>query len=162
MRQVFQQELSALQASLTAIAQLVTLAIDDATAGFRKSDLELAALVLDRQEEIDRECAALDDRAVELLVTQAPVASDLRLIVTSLRISSSLSRMGDLAQHIANLARARHPERAIPRGLKKIFVEMGKHDTEIAEKLVEVIATHEPSLYDEIEAIDDRIDALHV
>lgn len=162
MRIVFQQELAQLQESLTSIAELVEKSIIDATTAFRTSDVELAEAVIERGSEIERECTNLDDKAVELLVTQAPVASDLRLIVTGLRISSSLSRMSDLAQHIANLARTRYPERAIPKGLKNIFVEMGQRDNEIAAKLVEMITTHEPSLYEEIEVIDDFIDELHV
>lgn len=162
MRIVFQHELAQLQQSLTSIAKLVHRSIADATTAFRTTDVELAESVIERGTEIERECNRLDEKAVELLVTQAPVASDLRLIVTGLRMSSSLARMSDLAQHIANLARTRYPERAIPKGLKRVFVEMGERDTEIAAKLVEMIESHDPRFYDEIERVDDLIDDLHV
>ena len=56
----------------------------------------------------------LDERAIDLLARQQPVASDLRIIVTSLRMSADLERMGDLARHVAKVARRRYPDSAVP------------------------------------------------
>jgi phosphate transport system protein len=57
----------------------------------------------------------LDVRTLDLIARQQPVAGDLRTLVTSLRMSADLERMGDLARHVAKIARMRYPECAIPR-----------------------------------------------
>lgn len=162
MRTVFQHELSELSDALVEVGELVQLAITDATAAFRETNIELAEDVLGLGERIDDKCRALDETAIDILARQAPVASDLKLVVTALRISSSLERMGDLALHIANLARYRFPDRAIPKGLKKIFIEMGAIDVEIAGLLVQMIRDQHPALLTEIDELDDKVDALHV
>ncbi len=54
---------------------------------------------------------ALENRAITVLARQQPVATDLRLVVTSLRMSADLERCGDLAEHVAKLARMRYPQR---------------------------------------------------
>ncbi|MDA3146552.1 phosphate signaling complex protein PhoU [Leucobacter sp. UCMA 4100] len=162
MRTVFQHELSELSDALVEVGELVQLAITDATTAFRNTDIELAEEVLTLGSRIDEKCRALDETAIDILARQAPVASDLKLVVTALRISSSLERMGDLALHIANLARYRFPERAIPKGLKKIFTEMGAIDVEIAGLLVQMLSEQHPALLTEIDELDDKVDNLHV
>lgn len=162
MRTVFQHELSELSDALVEVGELVQLAITDATTAFRNTDIELAEEVLGLGPRIDEKCRALDETAIDILARQAPVASDLKLVVTALRISSSLERMSDLALHIANLARYRFPERAIPKGLKKIFTEMGAIDVEIAGLLVQMLSEQHPALLTEIDELDDKVDNLHV
>jgi phosphate transport system protein len=76
-------------------------------------------------------------------------------------MSASLERMGDLAQHIAQLARYRYPESAIPKGLKKIFVRMGALDVEMASKIVELLGTQDPRVIEEVRDLDDDLDELH-
>lgn len=162
MRTVFHNELEGLRDALVEVGELVQQAITDSTRAFRESDIELAEEIPELGARIDARCRLLDQTAIDLLARQAPVASDLKLIVTALRISSSLERMGDLAIHIANLAKYRFPARAIPKGLKKIFVEMGSIDTEIAALLVHMLREQHPALLTEIDDLDDQVDALHV
>lgn len=162
MRTIFQHELTELSDALVEVGELVQLAITDATAAFRETNIELAEDVLNLGGRIDEKCKTLDQTAIDILARQAPVASDLKLVVTALRISSSLERMGDLALHIANLARYRFPERAIPKGMKKIFIEMGALDVDIAGLLVQMLRDQHPALLTEIDELDDKIDALHV
>lgn len=162
MRTAFQHELIGLRDGLVEVGETVHQAISDATQAFRETDIELAEQVLSIGTRIDEQCRSLDQTAVDLLARQAPVAGDLRLIVTALRISASLERMGDLAIHIANLARYRFPERAIPKGLKKVFTRMGALDVEIAALLVQMLRDQHPALLTEIDELDDHVDALHV
>jgi len=161
MRAVFQQSLKDLQDRLVGIAELVELSIEEATDAFGSSNALLAEGVIDRAEEVEEQVRALDELALELLVRQQPVASDLRLIVGSLRMSSALERMSDLAEHIAQLARYRYPESAIPKGLRKTFVKMGVVDVEMAELVVRLLKEQEPMLIAEIRDLDDTLDALH-
>lgn len=161
MREVFQQSLKELQDRLVGIAELVELSIDEATSAFAGQNPELAENVIDRTEEVDEQVLALDQLAIDLLLRESPVASDLRLIVGALRMSSALERMSDLAQHIAQLARFRYPESAIPKGFRKTFAKMAVVDSEMAELVVELLRTQEPSVITKIRDLDDTLDELH-
>lgn len=161
MRAVFQQSLKELQNRLVGIAELVETSIEEATDAFGSSNALLAEGVIDRAEEVDEQVRVLDELALELLMRQQPVASDLRLIVGALRMSSALERMSDLAEHIAQLARYRYPESAIPKGLRKTFSKMGVVDIEMAELVVRLLREQDPALVNEIRDLDDTLDALH-
>lgn len=162
MREVFHQSLEDVQARLVEISELVTVAIERATLAFSTSDVAAAEAVIEADAIIDEKAAALDELAIEILARQQPVARDLRIVVTALRVSSSLERMGDLAEHIAQLARSRFPERAVPRGLKATFARMGELDVQVSRKLTELLRTENLDLAEEIRNIDDDIDELHV
>ena len=161
MREVFQQELAEVQSRLVQIAELVETAIQQATTAFRTSDVSLAEQVIEDNERVEQMAAELDELTIDILARQQPVASDLRLMVGALRMGSSLERMADLAEHIAQLARYRYPESAIPQGLRKTFSRMGELDAVVAGKLVELLRTQNPELIAEIRDMDDSIDELH-
>jgi phosphate transport system protein len=107
MREAFHDELDAITGNLVDMAQLVKVATKDATTALLTADLTLAEKVIAQDDVIDQMQHELDDRTMRLLATQQPVASDLRTLVTSLRMSADLERMGDMAHHIAKLARMR-------------------------------------------------------
>ncbi|QYI96602.1 phosphate signaling complex protein PhoU [Curtobacterium flaccumfaciens pv. flaccumfaciens] len=161
MREVFQQELQDVQERLTEIAGLVESAITRATQAFSDSDVALAEEVIADDEKIDLAANSLDEIAIDILARQAPVARDLRVVVTALRVSSSLERMGDMAEHIAQLARQRFPEKVVPKGLRSTFKEMGRHDVAMAQKLTRLLATEDIALSAEIRDEDDAVDELH-
>jgi phosphate transport system protein len=162
MREVFHQSLEEVQDRLVEIADLVTEAIEKATTAFGTSDVSLAEEVIDADSVIDEKALALDELAIEILARQQPVARDLRIVVMSLRVSASLERMGDIAEHIAQLTRMRFPERAIPKGLKSTFTKMGELDVQVAHKLSDLLRTQDLAIADDIRNADDDIDELHV
>ncbi|MCU1420209.1 phosphate signaling complex protein PhoU [Mycetocola sp.] len=162
MREVFQQELAEVQERLVAISELVAISITNAVQAFTQSDVTIADEVIENDVRIDELTLALDELAINILARQQPVARDLRIVVSALRISSSLERMGDMAEHIAQLARYRFPERAVPKGLRSTFVEMGRLDVEIAHKLTQLLRTQDVRLAEEIRNQDDKVDELHV
>ena len=104
---------------------------------------------------------ALDEQTIDRLGRQQPVASDLRLRVGALRMSASRERMADLAQHIAQLARYRYPESAIPEGLRKTFAKMGAVDVKMASLLVALLRDQDAKVIDKIRDLDDDLDELH-
>ncbi|MBB4071260.1 phosphate signaling complex protein PhoU [Leucobacter sp. OH2974_COT-288] len=161
MRQVFQQELIEIQEGLVELAQLMVRAIENATEAFAGSDIVLAEKVIEHDPEVDRLAASLDERVTKVLALQQPVATDLRLMVSALRMSASLERMADLAQHIAQLARLRYPENAIPEPLRKTFTRMGKLDIQMAHKIVELLEEQNIDTIVEIRDLDDELDELH-
>lgn len=162
MREVFHQSLEDVQSRLVEIAELVTVAIDKATRAFSTSDVSLAEEVIEDDAVIDEKAVALDELAIEILARQQPVARDLRIVVSALRMSASLERMGDIAEHIAQLTRMRFPERAIPKGLKSTFTKMGQLDVEVARQLTELLRTQDLAVTERIRNADDEIDDLHV
>lgn len=161
MREVFHQSLDDAQQRLAGIAELVSVAIEKATTAFATSDVALAEEVIDADEIIDAEALALDELAIEIIARQQPVARDLRIVIGALRMSASLERMGDIAEHIAQLTRMRFPERAIPKGLKSTFTRMGQLDVEVARTLTELLRTQDLALAEQIRNADDDIDELH-
>ena len=162
MREVFHQSLEDVQGRLVEIADLVAIAMEKATRAFSTSDVALAEEVIETDPVIDEKAIALDELAIEILARQQPVARDLRIVVSALRMSASLERMGDIAEHIAQLTRMRFPERAIPKGLKSTFTKMGQLDVDVARKLAELLRTEDLALAEQIRTDDDQVDELHV
>lgn len=162
MREVFHQSLEDVRARLVEIADLVTIAIEKATRAFGTSDVALAEEVIEADEIIDDKAIALDELAIEILARQQPVARDLRIVVAALRVSASLERMGDIAEHIAQLTRMRFPERAIPKGLKSTFTKMGHLDVEVARTLAELLRTEDLALVETLRTLDDQLDDKHL
>ncbi|WP_120006392.1 phosphate signaling complex protein PhoU [Nesterenkonia muleiensis] len=161
MRKLFQEDLHNLGDQLSDIAVLVTEAMEKAHRSFETANLQLAEEVIAADARIDAQQNGLDEKAIELLSLQGPVASDLRLIVGALRMSTSLERMGDLARHIAQLTRLRYPDPVAPTRLVPVYREMAEKDIAIAKKLVELLVTRQLDLVVEIYALNEQINELH-
>lgn len=151
-----------MQDRLVELSGLVAVSIDKATRAFNESDVTLAEEVIADDDKIDGLTVALDELAIMILARQQPVARDLRIVVSALRISASLERMGDMSTHIAQLARYRFPDKVVPKSLRGTFAEMGRLDVEIAQKLTELLRSQDVQLAETIRNDDDEIDALHL
>lgn len=161
MRNAFHEELDSIGVSLLQMAGLVKEAMLDATNALLNADLSLAEKVIAADDNIDQIQHELDARTINLMARQQPVASDLRVLVSSLRISADLERMGDLAHHIAKQARMRYPSVAVPEELVPTIRNMGTVSNAIIDKLL-VVMEHQDSVRAlEIEKDDDEMDKLH-
>ena len=160
MRDIFHEELESITADHLKMTTLVRDAIESATKALRNTDLQLAEKVITDDLEIDRIQHALDERTINIMARQQPVASDLRRLVSSLRISADLERMGDLANHIAKLARMRYPNKAVPAELVDLISEMGTAACRIVEKMAVVLEFHDTNRALEIDSDDDEMDIL--
>lgn len=160
-REVFQQELKEVQERLVEIAADVTRIMQSASHAFTKSDVALADQAISLAELTGDKALALDELVIRILARQSPVARDLRILVSALRISASLERMGALAGHIAQIARFRYPGSAIPESLRSTFVEMGVLDLALANKIVKLLADPDVDVARSIQAEDERVDELH-
>lgn len=161
MRDVYHEELDSIGTTLIEMAGLVATALNQATAALLGPDLQLAEKVISADDQVDALHKALDARALDLLARQQPVAGDLRTIITSLRMSSDLERMGDLARHVAKVARLRYPESAIPAELHESIAEMGRIGEELARKTGEIIEGRDVETARTLEDEDDAVDRLH-
>jgi phosphate transport system protein len=96
--------------ALAETAGLAGEALSQATRALLAADLRPAETVISGDSAIDALYRELDVRTPEAVARRQPVARDLRALVTSMRMSADLERMGDLARHIATVARMRFPE----------------------------------------------------
>ena len=118
MRKAFHEELDRVAETLVEMTHLASSAMSRATTALLDADIHLADSVIAADAEIDARRAELDLMSFDLLARQQPVATDLRVIVTSMRMSSDLERMGDMARYVAKVARLCYPESAVPAKLR--------------------------------------------
>ena len=161
MREHFHGELAELSEGMVEMTRLVGSAVARATTALLDADLTLAESVIAADEQVDALQVRIEERSFDLLARQQPVATDLRVIVTGLRMTADLERMGDLARHVAKLARMRYPRSAIPPELRGTIVEMGQVAERVVAKTGSVIATRDLTLAAELETDDDAMDVLH-
>jgi phosphate transport system protein len=160
-RSVFQDELDNVSQSLVDLTTMVATSVVKASKALQTADLKLAEEVIATDIKIDDYQHDLDARIIDIIARQQPVASDLRALVTALRMSADLERMGDLSHHIAKVARLRHPNSAIPNDLLLAFTEMGHVAEKLATKVATVITTRDTDMALQVEKDDDEMDELH-
>ncbi|HEY5514687.1 MAG TPA: phosphate signaling complex protein PhoU [Pengzhenrongella sp.] len=161
MRKIFEAELKQLGNDLVDMSGQVEVAIAHAGTALLTGDLQVAETVIAADQAIDALERDLDTRCVHLLAQQAPVATDLRIIVTGLRMASTLERMGDLARHVAQISRRAYPRLAAPQALSGTFAEMSAAATRVAQRTTTLLETHDLDLATSIEEEDDLLDHLH-
>jgi phosphate transport system protein len=143
------------------MANSVGSAMSKATTSLLDADVALADLVIEGDERIDAVRESIEQRCFTLLARQQPVATDLRTITAAMRIVSDLERMGDLAVHVAKLARMRFPDHAVPQEVRPIFLEAGHVAESLVTKTATVIAKLDVDDAVRLEAEDDLMDQLH-
>lgn len=161
LRSAFQDELDGVTQTLVDLSNLVSDAITKATNALLTADIKLAEEVIAADDRIDDIQHDLDARIIDIIARQQPVASDLRALVTALRMSADLERMGDMAHHVAKITRLRHPAAAVPSELLLTIEEMGKVAKLIAQKSGSVINSRDIDKALEVEKDDDEMDKLH-
>lgn len=95
MRDAYHEELDSIGEGTVEMARLVGSAVGRATTAMLDADLKLAEAVIAADQKVDDLQHELEARAIALLARQQPVATDLRIVVTSLRMSADLERSGD-------------------------------------------------------------------
>ncbi|MGE9808640.1 phosphate signaling complex protein PhoU [Janibacter sp. G1551] len=161
MRETFHEDLDKITDDLVAMTHLAGSAMSRATTALLDADVQLAETVIAADVEIDARREALDAHAIDLLARQSPVATDLRTVVTAMRMSSDLERMGDLARHVAKVARLRFPEHAVPDDISATILQMGQVAERIVAKAGQVIASLDVDEAKSLEREDDAMDELH-
>jgi len=160
MRDVFHDELDEIGAGVAEMIRLVAAAMQGATGALLDADLARAERVIDADARVDSLRDELEDRTFQMIARQQPVASDLRLLISTLHLVSDLERMGDLALHVAKIARLRFPEAAVPEEARDVIAQMGEVAQILVRKVADVVDGRDIELAKEIEAEDDSMDAL--
>ncbi|GIF24270.1 phosphate transport system protein [Actinoplanes tereljensis] len=160
MREEFQADLNEVSRLLVTMAEAVRAAMRKATTALLTADLKAAESVIERDVEVDRIYQQVETKVADTIARQAPVASDLRMVITALHISADLERMGDLAEHVAKTAQRRHPSPAVPAELRTVFKGMADVADQMAEKIADLLGKPEAEAAAALEAADDGMDDL--
>jgi phosphate transport system protein len=161
MRETYRGELAVVGELLSAMAEGVARTMREATEGLLKVDRAAAEGVVADTGEVQLMYRQVEEKAYELLALQAPVARDLRTIVTALHVAADLERMSHLAAHVAKTALRRYPEPALAPELTEVFGGMAEVAGRMALKMVEVVRDQDVDRAAELEHDDDVMDALH-
>jgi phosphate transport system protein len=160
MREEFQADLNEVNRLLVTMAEAVRAAMRKATSALLKADIEAARSVIERDAEVNELYRQVEAKVADSIARQAPVATDLRALITALHVSADLERMGDLAEHVAKTAQRRHPSPAVPAELRPTFQQMAVVADRMAEKITTVLSTPNADKAAELEKDDDEMDDL--
>lgn len=161
MRTDFRQQLESLQDDLGAMCALAGDAVGNATRGLLDVDDDAA-------HEVARDIGRLrflhntvERRTLAILAKQAPVAGDLRRVVTAIHVAADADRMGGLASHVAKVCLRRHPHSAIPPELVGRFAEMGATAVTLAECCRDILTTGDCSQAHRVRSEDRGMETMH-
>src|ERR1700757_3167731 len=161
MRTAYHEKLDALTGQLGDMCGMAGVAMERATQALLQADLVLAEQVITDHEQISTLSARAEEAAFVLLALQAPVAGDLRAIVSSIQIVADVDRMGALSFYVAKIARRRHPQHALPEEVNGFFAEMGRVAVELGNAAQEVVVSGDPEKAARLREEDDAMDDLH-
>jgi phosphate transport system protein len=161
MRETFHAQLTGLRGQLAEMCELAAAAMRSACTAVSEADTDLARRVLAADAELDRARDRCEATTLQLLALQAPVARDLRLVITAVYCTDKLERMGDLAAHIAGAVPLAHPRRPVPPELEDEFARLGRIGVEMADRLTELLRQPGECCYAELNETDKAVDSLH-
>jgi phosphate transport system protein len=160
MRDVYHDELDDIGKKVIEMTNLVAVAMDRATQALLDANLTLAEGVMADDKRVDALRTELEDRSFQLIAQQQPVATDLRVLITTIHLTADLERMGDLAAHVARIARLRYPDSAVPAEARDVISQMGEVARSLVTKVADVVDGRDIELAHAIEDEDDSMDAL--
>lgn len=161
MREDFQFRLDRLSDHRTLMALVAGDAIRDATAALMTGDTQLAEKVVGQRVFLQEMMVTGEQVSLDLLARQAPVAGDLRRVVSALWVVSNLNRMGVLAIHVAETVIRRGADRPLPAEVRGLFEAMGRLAVQLAETAGRLLNGSDVTAAADLEAEDEKMDTLH-
>jgi len=161
MRIAYREHLDNFAHDLIVMCDTVRSIMANASDALIRASLESAEDAISSAEPLEEIRQRCEDRAVQLLALEGPVARDLRQIVSSIYIVEDFSRMAALAMHIAKAARRRHPEHALPEALQGYFKEMARLTEEMGEKTRDILVDPNADVALVLNEDDDAVDDLN-
>ncbi len=160
MRSNYHEELSNVLDRLHEMAGLVETAMIEASSCLLHPDLEQAERVISRDATLDEMHEELEFKCLSLLALQAPVAGELRTIVSAIRVVFELARMGDLSAHVAKIARLRYPQHAVVAELEPNFQRMAEVCIEMIDLATTSLRDRDANAAHRMATIDTEMDTL--
>ena len=159
-RKSFHHQVDEVRAEIVRLAGLAVEALPQGTDVLLSGDLELADELIAREREVRRRCVAVEDRCYQLIAMQAPVASDLRQIVTVVRMTAEVERSYALVVNIAKAARRIYGSPLDPR-LRGLITSMSEHAHQLMKFAVDAYVEADARLAAALDDMDDMLDLLH-
>ncbi|MCW2800838.1 MAG: phoU [Aeromicrobium sp.] len=160
MRDQYYEQLDAIVDDLVSLTGTVRRAVAESTKALLEADGAIAESVIAGDKDIDEATEMIEERALLLLATQQPVATDLRQLVATLRMLSDLQRMGDLSVHVAKVARRRMPDSAVPLNLHPTITRMAAVADSMIDSASRIVANRDVAAAAQLEDEDDEMDRL--
>jgi len=158
-RTAFHKKLREIQDDILAMGSMVSKAVLRSVEALKNRDLDLARQVITDDQKINHKRFEIEDKCIELIATQQPMASDLRIIVAVLNIISEVERIGDYAEGIAKIAIMIGDEPP----LKPLIdiPRMAEQTVDMLRRSLDAFVTHDAETAKKIIGEDDTIDSLY-
>lgn len=160
MRDIYHDELDDIGRRVLQMINMVASAMQQATEALLQTNVAVAEKIIGADRRVDALRSELEDRAVTLIAQQQPVATDLRVLISTMHAAGDLERMGDLAHHVAMTTRRRYPAPVVPDDAREIIREMGRVAGTLTTDVAAAVAGRDVELARAIETQDDSMDAL--
>ena len=159
-RRTFHDELDLINKDIVRLAAYVTEAIPRGTEALLDMDLQAAQSLIDDDDIIDSLSVEIEERCYMLLALQNPVASDLRAIITNIRLVAEIERSGDLMVNTCKGARRIYPAQ-LPPNVRGLIQSMSETATELFRRCIDAYDESDAALAAAIDDMDDGLDQLH-
>ncbi|AWB84606.1 phosphate signaling complex protein PhoU [Corynebacterium liangguodongii] len=160
MRTMYREHLDAFSRDLVEMCAGVRELMECACSALLTQNLDDAERALSYSDGLDEIRQRCEERSMQLLALESPVASDLRQVVSSIYIVEDFERMGALATHIARLARLRHPSAVVPEEMGVLVEELVRLSRELGEKTMDLVTNPDPDVAVALRDDDDEVDTM--
>ena len=159
-RPTFHHQLDEVQRDLLRAAARVTESVMRGTEALLTLDLAEAQAIIDGDEEVNQLTLDVEERCFTLLARQQPMASDMRAVVTAIRLTSEIERSGDLMVNVAKAARRLYGS-SVPPGLQGLLQAMADQSVRLFRLAMDSYADGDATVASALDDMDDRLDELH-
>lgn len=159
-RRSFHSQLDDIKREITRLGAHVTEAIPVGTEALLGNDLQAAQKLIDHDDVLDELAIQIEERCYTILALQQPMARDLRLIITTIRLAAELERSGDLMVNVCKGARRIYPSN-LPPNIRGLVQQMSEQATTLMRMAMDAHAEGDAGLAGALDDMDDRLDKLH-
>lgn len=158
-RKSFHQTLDEIRADIVQMAALVTEGIPRATEAMLQGDMATAQEIVDGDDPLDAKALELEELCYQQLALQQPMATDLRAIVTAVRMIAEIERSGDL---VVNIGKASRRLFGVPLSarLRGLLSQMGEEATRLFRLAIDSYVDGDEGMAAALDDLDDRLDSL--
>lgn len=154
----FQEEIEKLNIELIKMGALVEEAIENVVTAFKKQDKDLAQIIIKKDKDIDKMERTIESHCLSLILRQQPVAKDLRIVSTALKMVTDMERIGDQASDIASIVLKMDGEHVFE--IVEHIPEMASLVKKMVKGAIDAFVKSDLDLARQIVEIDDQVDAL--
>jgi len=160
LRRTFHHQLDEIHDDVVRLAALVCETIPRGTQALLDGDIEAAQALIDHDDDLDELALAVEDRCYAVLALQAPMASDMRALVTAIRLTSEIERSGDLMVNVAKASRRLRGTVLDPK-VRGLIQTMSDEASQLYHQAMEAYAERDEQRAAQLDELDDTLDGVH-